>query len=165
MPDSSRSLYVTSLSLVGFVIPLHLGQYTDLISIFFIIFSRLLTRMQNTTDTTIPMASCGLWVPLCVCLQCHDEWPIQHTKRAFAKFLWPWSRQKDPRSSVMKITLNWDLREGDSSLSSVNNYELCDLELATSMFIQLAVNMFVINIHKRLKILIVMIILTRSNFY
>lgn len=66
----------------------------------------------------------------------------------------------------MKITLNQDLREGYSSLSSANNYELCDLELATSMFIQLEVNMFAINLHKRLKILIVLIImLTRTNFY
>lgn len=66
----------------------------------------------------------------------------------------------------MKITSNWDLREGDSNLSSVNNYELCDLELNTSMFIQLAVTMFAINIPKRLKILIVLIIiLTRASFY
>lgn len=35
----------------------------------------------------------------------------------------------------MQITLKQDLREGDSSPSSANNYELSDLELATSVFI------------------------------
>ena len=85
MPDSSRSLYVTSLSLVGFIIPIHLGQYTDLISIVFTTFSRLLTRMQNTMDEQ------SLGHPVASEL-CHMSWQaavkesIQYTERTLDEF-------------------------------------------------------------------------------
>lgn len=87
--------------------------------------------MQNTTDTTIPVAPHDLWVALHVCLQCHNGVVRSAHQRALAKFLWSWNRQKDSQYSAVKITLNQDLWEGDSA----NNYELRDLELTASVFI------------------------------
>lgn len=131
MSDSSRSLYVTSLSLVGFIIPLNLGQYTALISIFFTTFSRLLTRMQNTIDEQPlghPVASelsrvlarlqwrspfsalKGRWVN-----SLHHLWLSGRRERKPNAWL------KDPWSSVMKPTLHQDPRKVDSSPRSASN--------------------------------------------
>lgn len=114
MPDSSRSLYVTLLSLVGFIIPLHLGPYTDLISILFTTFPRLLTRIQSTVNTTILVAPCGLCKAAVKKSICCSE-------RAVDEFPSPWNRLKDPWSSIMKMTLSQDPCKVDCSPSSASN--------------------------------------------
>lgn len=120
MPDSSRSLYVTSLSLVGFIIPLHLGQYTDLISIFFTTFSRLLTSMQSTMDTTIPVHPVASELCHVPCKAAVKE-SVQCTERALHEFPSSWNRLRDPWSSVMKTALSQDPCKVDSSPRSHSN--------------------------------------------